>query len=130
MLMFAALLAAQSPQVNETPAVQQEILVIAGKLKKWTATYEVRGDKSVCRTKRSSGDADVDAIGCAAFKRCLTPLQPRITASDSASVPVRERKVMKNAIKADLGACVTQRRDRLISELAERRYQARQGQLN
>lgn len=123
-LLIGALLVAQA---SGGPGVAAEAVVITGKLKKWTARYEVRGASSVCRTKTSSGDGEVDAIGCAAFNRCLAPLQSRIDASDAKAVPNRERKAMKSAIKADLSSCTTRTRDQLVAELAERRFEARQG---
>jgi hypothetical protein len=111
-------------------AIQQEIVVLGGKLKRWTASYEVRGTATKCATKKSSGDLEVDKIGCASFEACLPALQPRIDTSDKPDLDKKARRAIKVSIKRDLAACVTNRRDEAIAELAERRWQARQGSTN
>jgi hypothetical protein len=113
-------------QPASTEPVQSDVVVIGDRLKLWTGTYAIRGSRMKCATKRSSGDAEIDAIGCAAFQTCADGLQPRIAASDVRALDRRTRLAMKDAIKRDLSACVLARRDELIADLAERRFQARQ----
>jgi len=115
-----------SPQTLPAPVTtetENEIVVIGERLKKWTGKYKIRGKKMRCSTKQSSGDREIDAIGCAAFKACATKLRSRINASDSKSLDKKTRKAMKVSIKRDLSTCVVERRKYLIANLADIRTQ-------
>jgi hypothetical protein len=119
------LLVAQAGAPASAPGVAQEIVVIGRKLDRWTASYVVRGNTIGCRTKISTGDREIDAIGCASFEACVGQLRERINESDRKDLEEATRKTMKGAIKRDLAACVRIRRDALIADLADRRFTAR-----
>jgi len=127
MILMSLLLATAPVAAPADPAVEQDILVIGRKLETWTAKYSVRGSRMRCRTKKSSGDAEIDAIGCTAFRECTVQHLPRLTASDDRALERRVRLDMKAAIKRDLAACTRSRLDELIADLAERRSEARRG---
>jgi len=117
------LLAPQTVSVPAQTEFAEEIVVIGERLKKWTGKYKIRGEKIRCATKQSSGDREIDFIGCAAFRICATQLKSRIAASDSKSLDKQTRKGMKISIKTDLTACVIDQRQDLIANLAGRRVQ-------
>jgi hypothetical protein len=119
--------AGQAPPAPRPPAVEQDITVIGQRLGRWTARYEVRGSRVSCRTRRSTGDSEIDAIGCRAFETCILQFRPRIDESDRTDLEGSVRRRMKEAIRRDLGTCVDARRDELIAELADRRFRARGG---
>jgi hypothetical protein len=121
------LLAVDQAASASSPAVEQEITVIGRKLKTWRADYAVRGSQMACRTKKSTGDREIDAIGCQSFEQCVAKLRPRIDQSDRPDLAMAERKQMKVSIKRDLRTCVDARRDELIADLADRRFRARAG---
>lgn len=127
--MFFALalqLAEHPPSVE----VDRDIVVIGNKLKNWRArVYEKRG-KMLCQTRASSGDKEIDTIGCTAMATCLTELRPRLIASVDRKRPATERKALNAGAAKEFGTCTMGRRDTLIAELAERRFQARQGTNN
>lgn len=128
-IMFFAL-ALQPAEPPPSVEVARDIVVIGNKLKDWRArVYEKRG-KMLCDTRASSGDKAIDAIGCTAMATCLTELRPRLIASADRKRPATERKALNAAVAKDLGTCTTGRRDTLIADLAERRFQARQGTNN
>lgn len=114
---------------QEAPSVEQEIVVVAQKLARWRAKFVVRGPKLTCTTKRSTGDAEIDAIGCAAFEQCVGQLRSRIDESDRVDLPKATRRKMKVSIGRDLEACITARRDELIADLADRRFRRQSGGL-
>lgn len=105
--------------------VDQEIVVIGRKLDRWTAQYVVRGARIDCRTEKSTGDQEIDAIGCSAFNACVGQLRGRIDESDRKDLKKGTRKRMKAAIKRDLAACVSVQRDELIADLVDRRFHSR-----
>lgn len=118
LLLMAALLVAQTVPVEPE---QAEIVVIGQRLSHWTGKYAIRGAKLRCATKTSSGDAEIDALGCKAFDTCADQLSPRITASDDRSLPKENRISMKESIKHDLSLCVADQRVMLIARLADYR---------
>jgi hypothetical protein len=122
LLLSIALLAVQQ---TSTEPVQEEIVVIGQRLKHWTGTYQIRGSRMRCATKTSTGDREVDAIGCQAFVTCADSLAPRITASDDRSLSKDERLRMKDSIKRDLSVCVLDTRSELVAALAGRRAKVR-----
>lgn len=107
--------------------VQRDIVVIGSKLKTWRARVRSKDGKMGCQTLTSTRDKDIDAIGCSAMAGCLTALRPRLIAAADRKLPAKTRKALNAAASRDLGACVMSRRDDMIADLAERRYQARQG---
>jgi hypothetical protein len=126
-LLSLLLSAGQAAPAPRPPAVAQDITVIGQRLRRWTARYEVRGSRVSCRTRRSTGDGEIDAIGCRAFEACILQLRPRIEESDRTDLERSVRRDMKEAIRRDLGTCVDARRDALIADLADRRFRARSG---
>lgn len=122
--MFALLSLAPLNQPAPAPdqiETENEIVVIGERLKKWSGKYKIRGEKMRCSTKQSSGDREIDAIGCAAFETCATNLMPRIAASDSKDLDKNVREAMKTSVKQDLSTCVSDRRKHLIADLANKR---------
>ena len=122
LILMTALLVAQQAAIAPE---QTEILVIGKRLLHWTGKYAIRGNKLRCSTKSSSGDRDIDALGCRAFDYCADQLAPQIAATDEKSLPKATRLTMKESVKRDLSTCVASKRITLIEELATHRKKAR-----
>lgn len=103
--------------------VDDEIIVIGERLQKWTGKYKIRGDKMRCKTKQSTGDPKIDAVGCTAFETCAEKLKTEISATDAKDLDKNSRKAMKIAVKQELSSCVTDQRKTLIAKLADERSQ-------
>jgi hypothetical protein len=99
----------------------QEIVVTAKRLDKWKGKFSLRGEKFKCKTKTSTGDKSIDAIGCNAIRQCLRPLQPRLTESDDKTLDDDRRRELKTAIFNDLGACVKETRNTMVAEFVSQR---------
>jgi hypothetical protein len=127
--MMSALLLMMAVQ-TASPAsdAAEEITVIGQRLREWRGRITPAGQAMRCVTLRSTGDAEVDEIGCGAMVQCFTPLRPRMI--EAASRPRAERRPRMAAIEREVGACMVERRDQLIENLAERRYRAREGNQN
>lgn len=121
-----AFLALQNASPHDAQ-VQSDIVVIGDKLKAFRTTVRSRNGKMYCQTKKSTGDKEIDAIGCTALAGCLTELRPRLDASADRKLAADERKRSRAAVEDDLGTCMITRRDMMIADLAERRWNARQG---
>ncbi len=121
------ILAALALQVA-LPTRTDEVTVIGQRLKTWRGAVRSSGGRTTCRTTKSTGDRQIDAIGCTALAGCSTPLEARMIAlaRDKALAPA-DRKAKQTAINDELGRCMVARRDRGIAELADRRAAARTG---
>ena len=123
MLAAALLTTLQAPAMPPTA----DVVVMGEKLKHWRASVRERKGRMVCTTKTSTGDRELDAIGCNAMATCLTELKPRLNATLDKTLAAADRKSLRDAVDRDLFTCVTTNRDTAAAALAERRYQERQG---
>ena len=120
------LLALALAQTAAPDARAQDVVVIGQRLKTWRASWRSRKGKVSCAIKQSSGDREVDAIGCAAMTECAAPIEPRALAlAKDKTMTADARKRAQEAINSDMGRCMIARRDTLIVELADRRAAAR-----
>jgi hypothetical protein len=129
MMIWALLLQAQAaaPPANLPAEAQQEIVVIGQRLAQWrNGVRELPNGAIQCTTVRSSGDREVDQLGCSAMSVCYREVQPALTAARQRQA--RDRMpAAGHPIYRQLGACVRTQNDLLTAQLAERRYQARHG---
>ena len=121
-MMALAVLAAAQVAV---PTVADEVVVIGRKLQTWRASCSTKGQVFTCRTKRSSGDREVDRIGEASMEACFPAARPRFEAAHAKGVGAVQRKAMMVAAEKDYGRCMVSRRDAAISALADKRAAAR-----
>ncbi len=122
LILMTALLVAQQATVESE---QREIVIVGQRLAHWTGKYAIRGSKLRCFTKTSSGDRDIDALGCRAFDACADQLASRIAATDEKALPKEVRLSMKERVKRDLSICVAEKRVFLIGDLAKQRQGTR-----
>lgn len=122
-------LAASIQAVSPAPSAQRaaDVVVMGEKLKNWRASVRERKGTMVCSTKTSTGDRELDAIGCNAMATCLTQLKPRLNATLDKKLGAAERNSLRDAVDRDMFTCVTSHRDAGSAALADRRYQERQG---
>lgn len=106
---FTALLLLQGAAPAAQPPVESEIVVLAERLRTVRISPGVKIRKGVvttgtCKVKRSSGDAEIDALACDAVELCATR-------------PAPSRKDFNTCVKTEALASI----ERLV---AERRAQA------
>jgi hypothetical protein len=127
--------AASTPSVPQTPQVgapapvetaQEEMLVVGQRLKNWRGEMQHRNGSDHCRTLVTSGDAEIDRVGCSAMAHCYANHRAGLT--EAAARPAAARA--GHPVYRLMGVCVRDHRDLLIADLAERRYRARQGSQN
>ena len=123
-MIAAALVLAQVP----VPDRATEVTVIGQRLRAWRGTVRSQGGKVACRTQASTGDREIDAIGCKALTACSTPMESRLIAlAQNEALAPAARKAAQASINDELARCMTKRHDAAIQALAERRYAARIG---
>ena len=120
------LIAAQAAAAPATPReidpeVAAQVPVIAGKLEQWRGAWGAAGGKIACRTVRSSGDEEIDALGCASMIACVKPAYPALKTIADGSAAIEEKKRQMSAKLATLEPCMRQHRGQGIAELALKR---------
>ncbi|MFA9201742.1 MAG: hypothetical protein ACEQR8_11290 [Cypionkella sp.] len=118
---WLALALAAAPAAGPAPAVAEEIVVIGERLKEWRGKWRTRSGAATCATTRSTGDREIDALGCAALVACVTPLIPRMQAIAELKLSKPERNRRMDAAAQDIGPCLAERRGDAIAALAARR---------
>ncbi|WP_120716913.1 hypothetical protein [Tsuneonella amylolytica] len=123
MILAAILLSATGPAAAAPLAAvpDDEIVVMARKLKTWRGSWGSKKGVFSCSTKRSTGDAEIDAIGCAAIDHCVRPRVPEFQAIADAKLPKAERNRRMNALSQSLLPCMDARHQSGIEALADRR---------
>ena len=111
--------------LQAAPAPATDIAVIAARLDRFKAGVKFRDDGPHCEIKTSTGDAEIDRIGCTATTTCFPQFQSRYQATNDRAIPQDTRKVMQSALTGELATCVARQRTTLIAELAAKRAAAR-----
>jgi hypothetical protein len=120
------LLAAQATAPAATPRpidpkVAAQVPVIAGKLEQWRGAWGAVGGKLACKTIRSSGDEEIDALGCASMIACVKPEYAALKGIADGKATVDEKKRLISAKLATLQPCMKAHRGQGIAELALKR---------
>ena len=123
----AMLLAAALQSASLSPPQRNEVVVIGQRLKTWRGSIpSVSRSPMLCRTTKSTGDREIDRIGCKAMVACFTRFRDGIVATGDRNKPGAIRESLRLAVQKEIGACLDERRDTLVAELADRRFHERQ----
>ena len=106
------------------PKVAAQVPVIAGKLEQWRGAWGAAGGKLACKTIRSTGDEEIDALGCASMLACVRPAYPALKTIADGKATVDQKKRQIAAKLATLQPCMRQHRGQGIAELALKRGRA------
>ncbi|KEO89411.1 hypothetical protein EH31_12250 [Erythrobacter longus] len=112
-----------APSPTLEPEVENEIVVIGRQLRDWRGSWKLKDGAVVCKTRKSTGDKDIDAIGCDAMTSCMTPLVPEFVALEQMDLSRREMGNRLNAVleQGNVGQCTFSRREEGIEALAAAR---------
>lgn len=121
MSVLAALIFLQAAPQAAEPAPDSDIVVLGQKLRNWKGTWRSRKGAISCRTTKSSGDRDVDAVSCQAFMVCLSPDAARIEMLMDGKGKRAVRQSALNDLFAGKKACFDEQHKRGIAALADRR---------
>lgn len=103
------------------PKVAAQVPVITEKLHQWRGTWAAVDGKLACRTVKSSGDEEIDKIGCFATLTCVKPAYPELKAIADGKGTEPEKKAKMRAKLATLDTCLKQNRGQGIAALALKR---------
>jgi hypothetical protein len=117
----AFLVLAAGPADVPTVAEAREIVVTAEKLKQWRGNWGSRNGVLSCRTTKSTGDVEIDAVGCQALVTCAAPHVPRFQAIAAAKASNSARRRQMDAAAQAMMPCLAEQRAAGIAALADRR---------
>lgn len=103
------------------PKVAAEVPKITEKLRNWRGTWAAVDGKLACKTVKTSGDEDVDKIGCFATLTCVKPAYPELKAIADAKATDEQKKIKMRAKLDSLQPCMSRHRGQGIAELALKR---------
>ena len=115
------LLALAIQAVTPAPAPESDIVVIGRKLDAWRSKLTSEKGRVTCVTKVSTGDAEIDAIGCTVMTECFPKSRSAFEATTAKGLSRGERKRLMTVAEQAMLACVMPRRDELVGELVARR---------
>lgn len=107
------------------PPPVDEVTVIGRRLQHWAGRVSTTIGITTCRTTMSTGDREIDGIGCTAMRQCWPQYRQPMEAATGAKLPADARQAMIATVTADMRRCVVATRDPLIADLADRRAAAR-----
>lgn len=119
--MIASLLLMVAIPQDAPPAVGDEIVVIGERMKAWRAGIRFRNGKATCTIRTSTGDAEIDRVGCDSMTQCFEAMKPRFDATQDKALSRVDRKQRLDEANQDLTTCVKDKRGDMIAELAARR---------
>ena len=127
MHLLALSLAFAAAEPVAEPAVEHEIEVIGNRLRSWRGEWKMHDGGVRCKTKRSTGDREIDALGCAAMVTCMTPLVPQWQEIERAKLTRKESSSRLNALlaSADVSGCLLTVRENGIAALVAARRSKR-----
>jgi len=117
----AFLLLAVGPADVPPVAEAREIVVIGEKLKQWRGDWGSRNGVLSCRTTKSTGDAEIDAVGCQALVACAAPQVSRFQAIAAGKASRSARRRQMDAAAQAMMPCLAEQRAAGIAALADRR---------
>jgi len=116
-----ALALAQAVTAPAAAPPEQDIVVIGRKLAAWRGKITTTPLGTRCVTRKSTGDREIDQVGCTAMERCWPAALPRMKAAHAKGVAEEERVRLQEQINADFAACAKPQREALVEELRARR---------
>lgn len=125
-MIIAAILMLAPPQpaagTARSAAVQDEIVVIARKLKEWQGYVRLKNGVAKCKTTKSTKDAVMDKIACDSAILCTTPeLEAAYAAIESSDISEAERAGRASEFNRKATECTQTAADAQVTALAEQR---------
>ena len=94
-MIVAALLALSAPQVAVPPSMDEEEIVVMGRLRKVRFDFRAKdGVMSRCRVTRSTGDAILDRLVCDTARACVSDGQVTTTPQMAACMKARRDEIL------------------------------------
>lgn len=104
---------------------QQEIVVTAReRLKNWRGKIGL--DSGICRTRKSSGDPEVDAMACRVGEFCYAQVKPKRDALVASKPPRSQRRELIKPVEDEASECSTALFEVELERLDARRDAARE----
>ena len=126
LLSIAILATALSPQAVQS--LEEEVVVLGEQLDKGRVRAGSRDGEFYCEVRESTDDPDLNRIMCEGMKHC-SAYNAELYATYEKQLAARStRDAARQQMNAAMTQCFTTAYDRLVANLAEQRWQAKQAQ--
>ncbi len=109
------------PAAPDAAAVNEEVVVIGQKFRNWKVSLKTHKGVPQCTVKVSSGDPELDKIGCDALTICMAEIRAQHDNKAERRVSGDERREKRVSVNQQLSSCFKEHRDTAFAELAARR---------
>jgi hypothetical protein len=106
------------PVQDRSGEIERAVRAMNDRLGGWGATIDNSGRLETCKTTSSSGDAELDAIGCRAMSDCAIKMQAIAARLDDPSVSDADKQKLARDSSGAVTTCVMDRRSELLTGLA------------
>ena len=110
--------AALPPVQDRDGEIERTVQGMTERLKEWSASIDNSGRLDSCKTISSSGDAELDAIGCRAMSDCAIKMHSIAARLDDPSVSDADKQKLARDSSGAVTTCVVDRRSELLRSLA------------
>lgn len=129
MIGILALASVAPPAANDTTVgrveAQQEIVVTAReRLQNWRGKIGLESGK--CRTRKSSGDPEVDTMACRVAETCYGQIKPKRDALVASKPPRSQRRALIKPVEDEASECATTLYEAELARIDARRDAERQ----
>ena len=105
----------------DAAAVNEEVVVIGQKFRNWKVSLKTHKGVPQCTVKISSGDPELDKIGCDALTICMAEIRAQHDNKAERHVGGDVRREKHLSVNQQLSRCFKEKRDTAFAELAARR---------
>lgn len=117
----AASVQAKDAPADVDPAVASQVRAISAKLRDWRGNWASIDGKLACATTKTTGDKEIDVIGCGALIACIKPIYPELTKIASGPQGREEKQRLIQAKVHGQNSCLHRKRGDGIAALAYQR---------
>jgi len=123
-------LASVAPSLPNDAAIghvgaHEEIVVTAReRLKNWRGKIGMKS--GICRTRKSSGDPEVDTMACRVGETCWNQVKPKRDALVASKPPRSQRRALIKPVEDEFGDCATALYEAELDRIDARRGAARE----
>ncbi|MDB5677084.1 hypothetical protein [Sphingomonas bacterium] len=121
--LFALLAIGQTAATDPPPPDPSNDIIVRSirKLDDWRAVLIFQDDTPTCRVVKSTGDAAIDAVGCATMVQCFVTTKPQFAALNNRALSASKRRSMRLAANRAMEECFKTTRRTMMVDLTNRR---------
>ena len=123
-LASAAPLAPNDTAIGDVDAQQEIVVTARERLQNWRGKIGLKS--GICRTRKSSGDPEVDTMACRVSEICYNQVKPKRDALVASKPPRSQRRALIKPLEDEASDCATALYEVGLERIDARRDAARE----